>query len=45
MGCKVVAIDTPENLTHQLKGAGMLYVQVAGSQDATACCPLPASAG
>ena len=33
---KVVAIDTPENLTHQLKGAATLYVQVAGSQDATA---------
>src|SRR6185436_3138560 len=27
---KVVAIDTPENLTHQLKGAATLYVQVAG---------------
>ena len=33
---KVVAIDTPENLTHQLKGAATLYVQAAGSQDATA---------
>jgi len=33
---KVVAIDTPENLTHQLKGAATLYVQVAGNQDATA---------
>jgi ABC-2 type transport system ATP-binding protein len=25
---KVVAVDTPENLTHQLKGAATLYVQV-----------------
>jgi len=25
---KVVAIDTPENLTHQLKGSATLYVQV-----------------
>jgi ABC-2 type transport system ATP-binding protein len=33
---KVVAVDTPENLTHQLKGAATLYVQVAGNQDATA---------
>jgi ABC-2 type transport system ATP-binding protein len=27
---RVVAVDTPENLTHQLKGAATLYVQVAG---------------
>ena len=27
---KVVAVDTPENLTHQLKGAATLYVQVEG---------------
>jgi ABC-2 type transport system ATP-binding protein len=27
---KVVAVDTPENLTHQLKGAATLYVQVDG---------------
>jgi ABC-2 type transport system ATP-binding protein len=33
---RVVAVDTPENLTHQLKGAATLYVQVAGNQDATA---------
>jgi len=33
---KVVAVDTPENLTHQLKGAATLYVQVAGNQDTTA---------
>ena len=33
---KVVAVDTPENLTHQLKGAATFYVQVAGNQDATA---------
>lgn len=32
---RVVAIDTPENLTHQLKGAATLYVQVdaPGSDD------------
>jgi ABC-2 type transport system ATP-binding protein len=33
---KVVAIDTPDNLTHQLKGAASLYVQVAAGGDATA---------
>ena len=27
---RVVAVDTPENLTHQLKGAATLYVQVDG---------------
>src|SRR6476620_8579281 len=27
---RVVAEDTPDNLTHQLKGAATLYVQVAG---------------
>ena len=27
---RVVAIDTPDNLTHQLKGAATLYVQVEG---------------
>jgi len=32
---KVVAIDSPENLTHELKGAAALYVQVGGRQDAT----------
>jgi ABC-2 type transport system ATP-binding protein len=32
---KVVAVDTPENLTHQLKGAAALYVQVGSQQDAT----------
>ena len=32
---KVVAIDTPENLTHELKGAATLYVQVGSTQDAT----------
>ena len=32
---KVVAVDTPENLTHQLKGSATLYVQVGGNQDAT----------
>ena len=31
---KVVAVDSPENLTHQLKGAATLYVQVGGNQDA-----------
>jgi ABC-2 type transport system ATP-binding protein len=29
---RVVAVDTPQNLTHQLKGAASLYVQVDGSQ-------------
>src|SRR5262245_40098986 len=33
---RVVAIDTPENLTHQLKGAATLYVQVEGGDDAPA---------
>jgi ABC-2 type transport system ATP-binding protein len=28
---KVVAVDTPDNLTHQLKGAATLYVQVDGN--------------
>ncbi len=27
---RVVAVDTPDNLTHQLKGAATLYVQVRG---------------
>jgi gliding motility-associated transport system ATP-binding protein len=27
---RVVAVDTPDNLTHQLKGAATLYVQVDG---------------
>ena len=40
---RVVAIDTPENLTHQLKGAASLYVQVDGSGGTTA--PLQAVAG
>jgi ABC-2 type transport system ATP-binding protein len=31
---KVVAVDTPENLTHQLKGAATLYVQVDGDGSA-----------
>ena len=31
---KLVAVDTPENLTHQLKGAASLYVQVAGDGSA-----------
>jgi len=31
---KVVAVDSPENLTHQLKGSATLYVQVGGNQDA-----------
>lgn len=34
---RVVAIDTPENLTARLRGSETMYVQVdAGSQDATA---------
>jgi ABC-2 type transport system ATP-binding protein len=32
---KVVAVDTPDNLTHQLKGAATLYVQVEAGRDAT----------
>src|SRR5436309_14999533 len=31
---KVVAVDTPDNLTHQLKGAAGLYVQVDGDASA-----------
>jgi ABC-2 type transport system ATP-binding protein len=31
---KLVASDTPENLTHQLKGASSLYVQVDGDDHA-----------
>jgi ABC-2 type transport system ATP-binding protein len=31
---KVVAVDTPDNLTHQLKGAASLYVQVDGDASA-----------
>jgi ABC-2 type transport system ATP-binding protein len=27
---RVVAVDTPDNLTHQLKGAATLYVQIEG---------------
>jgi ABC-2 type transport system ATP-binding protein len=27
---RVVAVDTPENLTHELKGASKLYVQIEG---------------
>jgi ABC-2 type transport system ATP-binding protein len=33
---RVVAVDSPENLTHQLKGASALYVQVGGTPDAVA---------
>jgi ABC-2 type transport system ATP-binding protein len=32
---RVVAVDTPENLTHQLKGAATLYVQIEGDGDAS----------
>jgi ABC-2 type transport system ATP-binding protein len=32
---RVVAVDTPENLTHQLKGAATLYVQIEADSDAT----------
>lgn len=31
---RVVAVDSPDNLTHQLKGAASLYVQVEGSSSA-----------
>jgi ABC-2 type transport system ATP-binding protein len=33
---RVVAEDTPDNLTHQLKGAATLYVQVDGDGDSVA---------
>ena len=33
---RVVAVDTPDNLTHQLKGAASLYVQVDGPATADA---------
>jgi ABC-2 type transport system ATP-binding protein len=33
---RVVAVDSPENLTHQLKGSAVLYVQVGGPHDAAA---------
>ncbi len=33
---RVVAVDTPDNLTHQLEGAATLYVLVDGSDDASA---------
>jgi len=32
---RVVAVDTPENLTNQLKGAAALYVQISAPEDAT----------
>jgi ABC-2 type transport system ATP-binding protein len=31
---RVVAVDTPDNLTHQLKGAAVLYVQIGGGHGA-----------
>jgi ABC-2 type transport system ATP-binding protein len=31
---RVVAVDTPKNLTHQLKGASTLYVQIEGDENA-----------
>ena len=40
---RVVAVDTPDNLTHQLKGAASLYVQVDG--DASAADTLSAVPG
>jgi ABC-2 type transport system ATP-binding protein len=40
---RIVAIDSPENLTHQLKGASTLYVQVEG--DGTAAAALSAIPG
>ena len=33
---RVVAVDTPDNLTHQLAGAATLYVLVDGGDDASA---------
>ena len=40
---RVVAIDTPDNLTHQLKGAATLYVQVEanGGDPASALSQIP----
>jgi ABC-2 type transport system ATP-binding protein len=32
---RVVVVDTPENLTHQLAGAATLYVMVDGDEDAS----------
>ena len=32
---RVVAVDTPENLTARLRGSETMYVQVAGTSDAT----------
>jgi ABC-2 type transport system ATP-binding protein len=40
---RVVAVDTPDNLTHQLKGASTLYVQIEG--DAAAAAALGAIPG
>jgi ABC-2 type transport system ATP-binding protein len=33
---KVVAVDTPDNLTARLRGSETIYLQVAGPQDAVA---------
>jgi ABC-2 type transport system ATP-binding protein len=33
---RVVAVDTPKNLTHSLKGASTLYVQIDGDESAAA---------
>ncbi len=33
---RVVAVDTPQNLTHQIKGASTLYVQIEGDGSAAA---------
>jgi ABC-2 type transport system ATP-binding protein len=42
---KVVAIDTPENLTSRLRGAQSLYVQVDASSDADVAAALDAVPG
>ncbi len=38
---RVVAVDTPENLTHQLKGAATLYVQVGRRRPHRSGAPQP----
>ncbi len=42
---RVVAVDTPENLTHQLKGAATLYVQIDAIADGDAAEVLAAVPG
>jgi ABC-2 type transport system ATP-binding protein len=42
---RVVAVDTPDNLTHQLKGSAALYVQVEGAPGDAAISALRAMPG